>query len=99
MRTPQHEQPKVAAAHKWLSQYDHDGLLLDLYGAHDEDDVYEVLDIAVAGTNISLYRIADVDLLDTLTEWCNATRPSAAQVRRQQRAEARIDLAEWLQAA
>ena len=59
----------------------HDGLLLDLYGTHDEDDGYTVLDVALAGTSISLHPLVSLQLFDDLSAWCNARLPTGAELR------------------
>jgi hypothetical protein len=91
MRTAPHEQPKVPAAYKLLkAAYLHEGLALDLYGTHDEDG-YEVLDVALAGTNISLWEIVTLEFLDRMATWCNDHLPTGAELRRQSANEARLE--------
>jgi hypothetical protein len=94
MRQPIHQQPKVSAAHQLLTTYTHEGLALDLYGTHDEDG-YEVLDVALAGTNISLWEIVTLEFLDRLATWCNDHLPTGAELRFQSLVEARAERAKW----
>lgn len=98
MRIPIHQQPKVSRTLRLLTSYLHEGLLLDLYGSHDEDG-YTVLDVALTGTNIGLFPLVTLEFLDQLSTWCNDKLPTGDQLRRQSRDEARAERAEWLSTA
>ena len=93
-RTAPHQQPKVSAAYRLLASYLHEGLKLDLYGTFDEDG-YEVLDVALHGTNIALYEIVTLEFLDRLSTWCNDKLLSAAELRRASEREGRAERAIW----
>lgn len=99
MRIPIHQQPQVSRTLRLLTSYLHDGLLLDLYGEHDEEDGYTVLDVALTGTNVALFPLVSLEFLDQLSAWCNDRLPTAAELRRQSRDEARAERAEWLSTA
>lgn len=99
MRIPIHQQPQVSRTLRLLTSYLHEGLLLDLYGTHDEEDGYTVLDLALTGTNVALFPLASLEFLDQLSAWCNDRLPTGAELRKQSRDEARAERAEWLSTA
>lgn len=78
-----------------------DGPLVDIYGEMDCGYGYEVADIAIAGTKISLYgllaeRFVDGKfrgngLLRSLSAMCDETLQSAAEKKEESRQEALID--------
>lgn len=70
-----------------------DGPLLDLYGSFDRDG-YEVEDIALAGTTISLYEIVDEYMLKNLSEWADLHLASCEQMYAESKMDAKIDAAE-----
>lgn len=92
MRSPTHQQPEVSSAYRLLASYVHEGVKLDLFGTLDADG-YEVFDIALAGTNISLFELVPVEFLERLTTWCNDKLPTAAERRRSSYLEHCIDRA------
>ncbi|MBQ5963177.1 hypothetical protein [Massilia sp. ZL223] len=87
-----HEQPKPTG--RLLTSYMHHGLKLDLYGELDEDG-YEVNDITLAGSKVSLFELVSADFLESLSLTLDLTQPSAAQLRRQSCAEQRAEIAAW----
>lgn len=63
------------------------GVLLDLYGSADDDDGYQVDDVALKGSHISLVEwFSDADLAH-LSDWCNDHLPTGAELRAAERAE------------
>jgi len=94
MRIPIHQQPQVSRTLRLLTSYLHEGLLLDLYGTLDEAG-YEVFDIALAGTNISLFELVPTEFLERLSTWCNDKLPSPREVRIQSEMEARYERMKW----
>lgn len=85
-----HTQPEIWPTWRLLASYIHEGIKLDLYGALDEDG-YEVMDIALAGSNVSLFELVPVAFLERLTAWCNDKLPTGAELRRQARGEVRLE--------
>lgn len=92
MRTTPHQQPQVSSAYRLLASHIHEGVKLDLFGKLDAEG-YEVFDIALAGTNISLFELVPVEFLERLTTWCNDKLPSAAELRRDSYLQQCIDRA------
>lgn len=82
-------QPKVgvdSGATKLLqSEYDHDGLLIDLYGDLDAQFGYEVSDVTLAGNDISIVDLFDHSKLFDFGRWCDRNLPTYHQI--QQKAE------------
>lgn len=82
MKAP-HQQPQVSAKLRLIAAaHVHNGIALDLYGTIDEDG-YEVNDVCLTGTAISLYDIVSLDLLSTLTDWCQDHLPKPKLPRHQ----------------
>ncbi len=98
MRPAPHQQPKVSRTLRLLTSYIHEGVKLDLYGTFDEDG-YEVNDIALAGTNVSLFELVPVEFLDRLSNWCNDKLPSVREVRIQSAMEAQYERMKWAREA
>lgn len=81
-----------------------DGPLVDIYGEMDCGWGYEVADIAIAGTKISLYgllaerfvdgKFRSNGLLQSLSAMCDETLPSAAEMREELRQQAMAGRAE-----
>ena len=90
MSATPHNQPQVSSAYRLLASREHNGLKLDLYGEVDEDG-YVVYDLALAGTKVSLFYLVSLEFLDSLSLSLDLTMPSAAELRRQSRAEQRIE--------
>jgi hypothetical protein len=70
-----------------------DGPLLDLYGTFDRDG-YEVEDISLSTTMISLYEIIDELMLKNLSDWCDLHLANCCQMYAEAKMEAAIDAAE-----
>ena len=94
MRNPPHQQPQVSKAYRLLASYIHEGVKLDLFGTLDEEG-YEVFDIALAGTNISLFELVPTEFLERLSTWCNDKLPSPREVRIQSAMEAQYERMKW----
>jgi hypothetical protein len=71
-----------------------DGPLLDLWGSFDRDG-YEVQDIALTGTKISLYEIIDEHMFKGLSDWCDDNLASCEQMYVESKMDAKIDAAEY----
>lgn len=93
-RTAPHQQPKVPTTYRWLATHLHEGLALDLFGCFDEDG-YEVNDIALVGTNVSLAEIVEISFLERMTDWCNNHLPTAAELRRKSANDSRFERELW----
>lgn len=58
-------------------EYDHDGLLLDLFGTFDGKE-FDVLEVSITGTRFSVLKLVEgcrdeklkYSLLETMTVWC-----------------------------
>jgi hypothetical protein len=59
-------------------EYDHDGLLLDLFGSYCKDDGFEVQEVSITGTRFSVLKLVEgcrdenlkYSLLEEMTKWC-----------------------------
>lgn len=99
---PRFAQPEIDADSKLLKVgYRHGDLHLDLYGCLDEDG-YEVETVALTGVTtldgkpVSLADLFSRRELAGMSDWCNLNLPSAAELKRFSRQEARIEHAEWM---
>ena len=74
------EQPKVCvlsgATELLASSYQHGYLLLDLYGELDRQLGYEVNDVTLAGSDISIVDLFEHVELSELGRWCDRNLPS-----------------------
>lgn len=58
-----------------FTEYDHDGLLLDLFGTFDGKE-FDVMEVAITGTRFSVLKLvegchhADHTLLEDMNLWC-----------------------------
>lgn len=58
-------------------EYDHDGLLLDLFGSYTMEDGYDVQDVSVTGTKFSVLKLVEgchhgkYSLLEEMSAWCD----------------------------
>lgn len=52
-------------------EYNHDGLLLDLFGSYDKEDGFEVLEVSVTGTRFSVLKLVSASLLEDMGAWCD----------------------------
>lgn len=58
-----------------FTEYDHDGLLLDLFGTFDGKE-FDVMEVAITGTRFSVLKLvegchhADRTLLEDMNLWC-----------------------------
>jgi hypothetical protein len=85
-------QPQIDKSYDLLkSGHEYNGLKLDLYG--EMDDGYQVYDIALAGTTISLFELVDTKALVHLSNWLTDHSPSDAEQQADARQQARIDRA------
>jgi hypothetical protein len=50
-------------------KYDHDGLLLDLFGLCD-GDTYDVMEVAITGTRFSVLKLCPAELIEDMNLWC-----------------------------
>src|SRR5882672_1136170 len=77
------KQPQVYAKLDLLySGYDHDELKLDLYGEfYADDDCYDVQDVALTETDVSLAQLLSADQIKAMSDWCDRHLPSAAEQR------------------
>lgn len=92
-------QPQIASGLTLLcANYQHEGLSLDLHGCHDEDG-YEVNDIALAGTTVSLFELTPIETLENLSRRLDFLLPNGPQLRQASRDEQRVERAQWLLAA
>jgi hypothetical protein len=67
------------------------GVLLDLYGTANDEDGYDVCDVALKGSRVSLAQWFSAADMDHLTDWCNEHLPTCAELRAQERAESMLD--------
>jgi hypothetical protein len=94
---PAFEQPQIAATDTLLcASYLHEGLSLDLYGSHDEDG-YEVTDVALAGSKVSLFELVPIKTMVSMSRRLECLMPSDDALRRASRLEQRAEYAaaEW----
>jgi hypothetical protein len=85
-QTPMFDHPsKVEQPHvDWLNTrllvrgYEHDGILVDLYGFFDEDGV-EVTDVTLTGSEVSLGQWFGRDKFAALSSWVERQIPAAAE--------------------
>ena len=72
-------QPKVGEAYGdrqlLKSEYDEDGLLIDLYGSFDRWG-YEVSDVSLSGSDISILSVIPSKKIQSYSDWCNRKLPS-----------------------
>lgn len=60
-------------------EYDHDGLLLDLFGSYDKEDGFEVSEVSITGTRFSVLKLVEgcrdeklkYSLLNEMKKWCD----------------------------
>lgn len=52
-------------------EFDHDGLLLDLFGCYDKQDGFEVTDVSITGTRFSVLKLVSESLLVDMSAWCD----------------------------
>lgn len=52
-------------------KYDHDGLLLDLFGSYDKEDGFEVSEVSITGTRFSVLKLVSAPLLEDMSAWCD----------------------------
>lgn len=52
-------------------EYDHDGLLLDLFGSYDKEDGFEVSEVSITGTRFSVLKLVSASLLEDMGAWCD----------------------------
>lgn len=58
-------------------EYDHDGLLLDLFGSYSMEDGYDVQEVAITGTRFSVLKLVEgchhgeYSLLEEMSAWCD----------------------------
>ena len=77
-------QPKVGCnqdCELLLSEYDHDGLLLDFYGNRDHSFGYEVTDVALAGQDICITDLFTTKKLSDFGYHCERVLPSRADIK------------------
>ena len=93
------KQPKIGEAfgdrQLLKSEYDEDGLLLDFYGSFNRWG-YEVSDVSLSGSDISVLSMITCSKLIRYSDWCNRTLPSYRD--QQQAAKAENDIAMFEQA-
>ena len=74
------KQPKVGEAfgdrQLLKSEYDEDGLLIDLYGNFDRWGGYEVSDVSLSGSDISILSVIPSKKIQAYSDWCNRKLPS-----------------------
>lgn len=51
-----------------FTDYDHDGLMLDLYGTFTDE--YDVMDVSIAGTRYSVLKLVSESLLKDMNAFC-----------------------------
>jgi hypothetical protein len=51
------------------SKYDHDGLLLDIYGECDDGE-FIVYNVVLTGTKVSLEALVSIKMFDDIAAWC-----------------------------
>lgn len=76
-------QPQIPASQSLLLTHSHNGLSLDVYGTVDQDG-YEVTDVSLKGSTVSLFEVVDIKLLEQLTELCNDKLPAPLINRRRE---------------
>ena len=73
-------QPKVGEAfgdrQLLKSEYDEDGLLIDFYGSFDRWGGYEVSDVSLSGSDISILAVIPIKKIQSYSDWCNRKLPS-----------------------
>lgn len=69
------------------------GVLLDLYGSASDEYGFEVDDVALKGSRVSLVEWFSRAELEAFSAWCNESLPSGPELRRQEQAEARAEAA------
>jgi hypothetical protein len=52
-----------------FSEYDHDGLLLDLFGTYDGKE-FDVMEVSITGTRFSVLNLVSSSLLEDMILWC-----------------------------
>lgn len=52
-------------------EYDHDGLLLDLFGSYDKEDGFYISEVSITGTRFSVLRLIPAYLLEDMGAWCD----------------------------
>ncbi len=75
--TPKQKQEMVSPQYGTpiFREYDHDTMLLDLFGTFD-GETYDVMDVAITGTRFSVMRLVDAihtgdrSLLEDMNLWC-----------------------------
>lgn len=88
-------QPQIGKSLTLLCvSYLHDELTLDLYGTHDEDG-YEVTDLALSGSTVSLAELVPVAMLESMSKRLDWLLPDGAQLRKESRDESRADMRLW----
>lgn len=51
-------------------EFDHDGLLLDLFGTYTKQDGYEVMEVAITGTRFSVLALCNACLIKDMNAFC-----------------------------
>lgn len=52
-----------------FTEYDHDGLLLDLFGSYDGEE-FDVLDVSITGTRFSVLQLIPAEMIEDMNLWC-----------------------------
>jgi hypothetical protein len=69
------------------------GVLLDLYGSASDEHGYEVDDVALKGSTVSLVEWFNHDDLLAISAWCDEFLPTGAELRALERSESGVP---WL---